>query len=88
MRYRRAWTPGGCFFFTLVTHQRLPILASTSRIERLREAFARVRRSRPFAIDAIVILPDHLHCIWRLPVGDADFAVRWRLIKHHFSRGV
>jgi putative transposase len=41
----------------------------------------------PFAIDAIVVLPDHLHAIWRLPDGDADFSTRWRLIKHFVSRG-
>lgn len=45
-----------------------------------------VRKARPFDIDAIVVLPDHLHCIWTLPDGDADFMTRWRLIKTWFSK--
>ena len=40
----------------------------------------------PFEIDAFVLLPDHLHCIWTLPAGDRDFSTRWRLIKGNFSR--
>ena len=47
---------------------------------------AEVRRSWPFSIDAWVVLPDHLHCLWTLPEGDADFATRWRLIKSGFAR--
>lgn len=42
----------------------------------------------PFAMDAVVILPDHLHCIWQLPPDDADFSTRWRLIKRHFALGI
>lgn len=34
----------------------------------------------------MVVLPDHLHCIWTLPPGDSDFAARWRLIKTWFTR--
>jgi len=40
----------------------------------------------PFEIDAMVVMPDHLHCIWTLPQGDSDFSMRWRLIKSYFSR--
>ena len=47
----------------------------------LRDAFRLVRAQRPFIIDAIVILPDHLHTIWTLPDGDADYSGRWRAIK-------
>jgi putative transposase len=36
-------------------------------------------------VDAVVVLPDHLHCIWRLPEADADFSTRWRLVKRSFS---
>ncbi|CRI63717.1 conserved hypothetical protein [Thiocapsa sp. KS1] len=81
MRYRRAFVPGGSFFFTLVTAGRRPVLQSEQAIETLREAFRRVASKRPFSIDAIVILPDHLHCIWTLPPGDSDFSTRWRLVK-------
>ncbi|WP_337289031.1 transposase [Candidatus Methylomirabilis sp.] len=86
MRYRRAFIPGGSFFFTVVTEQRRPLLASADAVGVLRAAFRAVRASRPFDVDAIVVLPDHLHCIWTLPPGDADFATRWRLIKTWFTK--
>ncbi len=81
MRYRRAFMPGGSFFFTVVTEKRQPLLASAEAVETLRMATRAVRSTRPFALDAMVVLPDHLHCIWTLPPpGDTDFATRWRLI--------
>ncbi|MCE1182700.1 MAG: transposase [Rhodocyclales bacterium] len=86
MHYRRAFTPGGCFFFTLVTAGRRPILASSAAVATLRQAFQTVRQSRPFEINAAVIMPDHLHCIWTLPPDDGDFATRWRLIKTWFTK--
>ena len=86
MHYRRAFTPGGTFFFTVVTHGRRPALASSEAVETLRTAFRRVRDARPFVIDAMVVPPDHLHCIWTLPPDDADFATRWRLIKTWFTK--
>lgn len=55
-------------------------------IEELRQAFRYVKQRRMFQIDAIVILPDHLHSIWTLPDGDSDYSTRWNLIKGHFSR--
>lgn len=59
---------------------------NTHRAIALREAFHTVKQRHPFNIDAIVVLPDHLHCIWTLPNGDADFSTHWRLIKTYFSR--
>lgn len=47
-----------------------------------------VRQSRLFTIDAWVVLPDHLHCVWTLPEGDEDFSTRWRLIKSIFARSM
>lgn len=88
MRYRRAWTPGGCFFFTAVTFRRRPLLLRPFYLDRLRSGFQQVRHTRPFTIDAIVILPDHLHSVWRLPEGDADLATRWWLIRQFLSRGL
>jgi putative transposase len=58
----------------------------TQRISLLRRAVRRVRKERPFTIDAWVVLPDHLHAVWTLPVGDDDFSTRWRLIKTFFAR--
>jgi putative transposase len=86
MKYRRAFLPGGSFFFTVVALQRRPVLASAEAVEVLRQAFRTVRDKRPFEVDAMVVLPDHLHCIWTLPPGDADFATRWRLVKTWFTK--
>jgi putative transposase len=86
MQYRRAKTPGATYFFTLVTHHRRPILSESKNIDWLREAFRYVMKQHCFKIDAIVILPEHLHCLWTLPENDADFSTRWRLIKSYFSR--
>jgi len=85
MDYRRARVPGGTYFFTLVTAHRQPLLVK--KIDRLREAFRLVKRRHPFHIDAIVVLPDHLHAIWRLPPGDSNYPLRWSLIKRFFSSG-
>ncbi len=85
--YRRNLLAGGCFFFTVNLAQRhLQLL--TEHIEKLRNAVREARRNHPFTIDAMVVLPDHLHALWTLPEGDADFATRWRLIKSAFSRSI
>jgi putative transposase len=85
--YRRAFVPGGTFFFTLVTYGRARFLCDDMSRTILREAIERTRVSHPFSIEAIVLLPDHLHAIWTLPAGDADFSMRWSLIKNAFTRG-
>ncbi|WP_081617260.1 REP-associated tyrosine transposase [Thioalkalivibrio sulfidiphilus] len=85
--YRRLYIPGGCYFFTVVTQDRSPILTAPAAIHRLREAVRRTMAAHSFQIDAMVILPDHIHAVWRLPDGDQDFPVRWRKIKHFFSIG-
>jgi putative transposase len=85
--YRRNFIAGGSFFFTVnLADRRLHLL--TDHIEGLRAAFRQTRLRHPFTIDAMVVLPDHLHAIWTLPEGDADFAGRWRLIKSTFSRNL
>lgn len=86
MQYRRQLIEGGTYFFTVVTFGRRPILVT--HVDDLRNAFAVVMRERPFTIDAHVIMPDHIHMIWTLPDGDADYPTRWRLIKHYFSRSI
>ena len=82
--YRRNFIPGGSFFFTVNLAERKRSLL-TDHIELLRAAFREVRQRHPFTINAIVILPDHLHTVWTMPPGDADFANRWRMIKSTFS---
>ena len=79
--YRRHRTEEGTYFFTQVTHQRQPWLCNDAARPLLRSAFLNVREKYPFTIDAIVLLPDHLHCIWTLPPNDSDYSTRWRLIK-------
>ncbi len=84
--YTRAYIPGGAFFFTLVTYRRQPILGQSVARTALRNAIEDVRAVRPFHIDALVLLPDHLHTIWTLPSEDADFSTHWRLIKYRTTR--
>jgi putative transposase len=83
-RYRRANIEGGTFFFTVALADRSSDLL-TRHIERLRYIYASVQQRHPFETIAICVLPDHLHALWRLPPDDADFPLRWSLIKRGFS---
>lgn len=84
--YRRCYVPGGSFFFTVVTDRRAPILANDGARDRLRAAFRDCLKRWPFQVDALVILPEHLHAIWTLPADDADYSKRWGAIKKHFTQ--
>jgi putative transposase len=91
MSYYRRTRTGTSFFFTVVSYHRRPILCTDAVRRSLRIAIENLRTTRPFSIDAWVLLPDHLHCIWTLPEGDCDFSTRWSLIKRsvsHFSSEV
>jgi len=83
--YRRAVRPGGTFFFTLVTYRRARFLCGDLARALLRRAIDACRAVAPFEVDAFVLLPDHLHAIWTLPEGDADFSTRWARIKRSFT---
>ena len=85
--YRRAWVPGGTYFFTVNLLERRRSLL-VDRIDDLRAAFRAAHAARPFEVIALAVLPDHLHCVWRLPPDDADNATRWRHIKTQFSQRV
>lgn len=85
-QYRRARIPGGTYFFTVVTYNRKPFLTDLRYQKILDNVIQEVQRAHPFILDAWVYLPDHLHCIWTLPEGDADYSKRWGLIKATFSR--
>ena len=87
MRYRRADVAGGTYFFTVNLAERKRTLL-VDHVDLLRDVFRRVKQRHPFHIDAMVILPDHLHALWTLPAGYADFPTRWMLIKAGFSRGI
>ena len=83
--YRRAIIPGETYFFTLATYRRRPILCDPLARSALRVAVKSVQSRHPFMIDAWVLLPEHLHCIWTLPPGDADYSMRWSIIKRKVS---
>lgn len=82
--YTRAFAPGGTFFFTVNLADRSESLF-TDYIDELRAIVMRVRDMHPFHIDAMVVLPEHIHVIWTLPPGDTDYPTRWALIKAGFS---
>jgi putative transposase len=86
--YLRSKTPGGTFFFTLVTFQRRRLFASPKNLEMLNNIIAEVRNEYPFTLDAWVLLPDHLHCLWTLPPKEADYSKRWGLIKARFTKAI
>ncbi len=84
--YRRAWYPGGTYFFTANLLQRHGNDLLAQHVNVLREVVRSVQECHPFRIHGWVVLPDHLHCVIELPPQDADFATRWRLIKMGFSK--
>lgn len=84
MEYRRARVAGGCYFFTVALADRSRDLL-VAHINELRAAFKTVKTLHPFTINAMVILPEHLHCLWTLPEHDDNYSARWMLIKRHFS---
>ncbi len=84
--YRRNFIPGGTFFFTVVTHQRRPILTLDASRDSLHRVIRDIRKKRPFELLAIVLLPDHLHAVWTLPAGDAKYSLRSAQIKEGFTR--
>ncbi len=87
VRYRRNFVAGGTYFFTIVLADRRSN-ALTGHITALRVAFRTTRAAHPFAIDAIVVMPDHFHVVMTLPEGDADFPNRLMLIKRRFTTAI
>jgi putative transposase len=85
---RRAYTPGGAIFLTLVTFNRRPIFAEPDNVKRLRQAAAAVKAEMPFDITAAVVLPDHIHFVWTLSQGDDDYSKRVGRLKVLFTRSL
>jgi len=83
--YRRIFTKGGIYFFTINTYKRQNIFSSPKSRAILQDAIAHVKTYHPFKIEAYYILPNHIHFLWHLPEDDFDFATRIRLIKRRFS---
>ena len=86
--YIRSRSKNGVYFFTVNLAKRKQNDLLVRHIDNLRQAFQYTKQRHPMIIEAIVVLPEHLHCIWRLPEGDDDYSLRWRLIKSHFSRSI
>jgi putative transposase len=84
--YRRWFAPGGTFFFTVVTRGRAQWLCSPPARQILSACLREAKASWPFHIDAIVLLPDHLHAIWSLPPGDDAYSARWAWVKKEFTK--
>lgn len=87
VNYRRATVPGASYFFTVTLRDRRSSIL-VEQIAALREALQTIRRARPFRIDAMAVLPDHIHAIWTLPPDDRDYSGRWRAIKAGFTRAM
>lgn len=85
--YLRPRRPGARVFFTVTLAERGGDLL-VREVAALREAVRATRAERPFGVDAWVVMPDHLHCVWALPEGDSDYSVRWGAIKARFTRAV
>jgi putative transposase len=77
---------GNAWFFTVVTHQRIPFLTTDSARKCLREAIINCGGLYPFTVEAWVLLPDHLHCVWDLPESDLNYSRRWSIIKRKFTQ--
>jgi putative transposase len=84
--YRRAHVPGGSFFFTLVVNQRRPLFSQPAALALFGSVLRRCLLRWPFTINALVVLPDHLHSIWSLPPGDSAYSKRWGWSKKEFSQ--
>jgi putative transposase len=85
--YRRVRVPGGRYFFTVNLFDRRSDRL-VAGIDALRDAVRETRGILPFHVDAWVVLPEHMHCIWTLPEGDSDFPGRWQAIKIAFSKSL
>jgi putative transposase len=83
--YRRLRVAGGTTFFTVTLRDRASDLL-VARVDALRAAVRQVRAQRPFHIDAWVVLPEHMHCVWTLPPDDSDYFAEWKSVKARFSR--
>ena len=83
--YKRWYREAGTYFFTVVTYKRQRLFADQKARDILHEAIGWVQQRHPFQIVGMVLLPDHLHCLWRMPEDDGDFSRRWSMIKRRFT---
>jgi putative transposase len=84
--YVRWRESGATYFFTVVTYNRSRFLTTAAARQCLRQSILSVQEKWPFEMPVSVLLPDHLHCIWRLPEREDNYPLRWRRIKEMFTR--
>jgi putative transposase len=84
--YRRYHVAGGTYFFTLKTERNAPIFREQKNVRLLGDVFREMKQNWPLEITALVLLPDHLHSIWTLPPGDAEYPMRWGWLKKEFTQ--
>ncbi len=84
--YRRAYAPGGTFFFTVKTEFNSPLFADENNVKVLGDLFRKAKEQWAFSMDAIVVLPDPIHAIWSLPAGDTNYSTRWAWLKKEFTK--
>jgi len=84
--YRRAKFEGGYYFFTIITYDRRCFLTDENSRSCLRKAIDETRDKNNFDVIAFCLLPNHLHCVWKLPEGDNNYSLRWSKIKSRFTR--
>ncbi len=79
---------GDTYFFTVVTYKRQLIFNIDGSVDIFNKVIKEVQLRYPFEIKAMVIMPDHIHAIWELPVGDSKYSMRWGLIKKEFTKKI
>jgi putative transposase len=84
-QYRREWIPVATYLFSVNTYRRQRSLTDPPFNQALKSTIKEVKRTLPFEIEAFVLLPAHLHCIWKIPEDNSDYGVRWSLIKRKVS---
>ena len=87
-RYVRVGNPCGSYFFTVITYGRRQLFSLKENINSLINGIKQIQYQYPFSLEALVLLPDHLHALWTLPEGDVDYGKRWGLIKARFSKEI
>jgi putative transposase len=87
MNYRRNYIKGGKYFFTVTLRDRQSKLL-IDEVDLLKNAMKLTQLNHPYLIEAVVVLPDHIHAVWRLPEDDANYSLRWGKIKSYFTRGL
>ncbi len=85
--FRRDFTPGGTYFFTLTLRNRKSQLLTT-HFDFLGRAFRNMKQNYPFSMEAKVVLPDHLHAVWKLPDDDFNYSIRWHQLKSYFTKSL